>query len=190
MAGGLRIGLLGGSFNPAHRGHLHIGRTALKRLGLDYVWWLVSPQNPLKSKSVMEKLERRVATARKMAQHPRIVVTDIEAELGTVYTADTLNALLRRFPTAHFVWLMGSDNLAQIPHWRNWRRIFAMVPIAVVSRPGTALKARSGTAARTFSTAQVPADLFFAARHPPAWTVIEARLDRTSATDIRAKYGT
>ena len=183
----MRIGLLGGSFNPAHRGHMHVSETALKALRLDYVWWLVSPQNPLKSKEVMGKLGTRVAAAKEMAQHPRIVVTDIEKELGTIYTADTLKALLRRFPRVHFVWLMGSDNLIQIPRWRNWRKIFVMVPVAVVSRPDTSLKARNGRAARTFSAARVPADIFFAARRLPAWTVIESRHDWTSATQIRAR---
>ncbi len=188
MANGMRIGLLGVSFNPAHQGHLHVSETALQTLGLDYVWWLVSPQNPLKSKETMGKLGIRVAEAKKIVQHPRIIVTDIEKKLGTIYTADTLKALLKRFPAARFVWLMGSDNLVQIPHWRNWRNIFALVPVAVVSRPESALKARNGRAVQTYSTAQVPADSLFAARRPPAWTVIEARHDWTSATRIRAKF--
>ena len=186
MARGARIGLLGGSFNPAHRGHIHVSETALKALGLDYVWWLVSPQNPLKSKEAMGELGPRVAAAKALARHPRIVVTDIESELGTIYTAETLRALSQRFPNVRFVWLMGSDNLVQIPHWKSWRKIFSMVPVAVVSRPETSLKARNGAAARTFSTARVHADTSFAARRPPAWTIIEARHDWTSATQIRA----
>ena len=188
MAHGLRIGLLGGSFNPAHQGHLHVSETALKILGLDYVWWLVSPQNPLKSKGTMGELKTRIAAAKELAHNPRIIVMDIERELATIYTAETLKALLQRFPNAHFVWLMGSDNLIQIPRWRNWQRIFAMVPVAVVSRPETALKARNDKAARSFATARAPADHLFATRRPPALTVIEARHDWTSATEIRAKH--
>jgi len=188
MACGLRIGLLGGSFNPAHRGHMHVSKTALRALGLDYVWWLVSPQNPLKSENVMGGLEQRLTAALKMAQHPRVIVTDIENEFGTIHTTDTLKALLQRFPAAHFIWLMGSDNLVQIPRWRDWRTIFAMVPVAVVSRPGTALKARNGTAAQAFKNARAPADIFFATRCPPAWTVIEAQHDWTSATQIRSQH--
>jgi nicotinate-nucleotide adenylyltransferase len=188
MARRLRIGLLGGSFNPAHQGHMHVSKAALRALGLDYIWWLVSPQNPLKSKHAMGPLERRVTIASKLAQHPRVIVTVIENELGTIYTADTLKALLRRFPAAHFVWLMGSDNLVQIPHWRDWRTIFAMMPVAVVSRPGTALKALTGKAAQIFTKARAPADIFLATRYPPAWTVIDARHDRTSATQIRAQH--
>ena len=166
---------------------MHVSETALQILGLDYVWWLVSPQNPLKLKAAMGELETRVAAAREFARHPRIIVTDIEKELGTIYTSDTLKALLQRFPTAHFVWLMGSDNLIQIPQWRCWRRIFAMVPVAVVSRPETSLKARNGKAAKMFSAARAPADDLFAARRPPALTTIETRHDWTSATEIRAR---
>jgi nicotinate-nucleotide adenylyltransferase len=188
MACGLRVGLLGGSFNPAHQGHLHISKTALRALGLDYIWWLVSPQNPLKSKNVMQRPEQRFAMALKLVQHRRVIVTNIENELGTIYTADTLKALLQRFPAARFVWLMGSDNLVQIPRWRDWRTIFAMVPVAVVSRPGTALMARIGTAAQTFKNARAPADILFATRRPPVWTVIEVQHDRTSATQIRSRH--
>ena len=167
---------------------MHVSKTALRALGLDYVWWLVSPQNPLKSENVIVRLEQRLTTALKMAQHPRVIVTDIENEFGTIHTTDTLKALLQRFPAAHFIWLMGSDNLVQIPRWRDWRTIFAMVPVAVVSRPGTALKARNGTAAQTFKNARATADIFFATRCPPAWTVIDAQHDRTSATQIRSQH--
>lgn len=167
---------------------MHISETALKTLGLDYVWWLVSPQNPLKSSEAMGALAARVAAAKDLARHPRIIVTDIERKFGTVYTADTLKALLQRFPAVRFVWLMGSDNLLQIPRWRNWRKIFLTVPVAVVSRPDHSLKARNGKAERMFSTALAPADDSFAARRPPALTVIETRHDWTSATEIRARH--
>src|SRR5262249_22048457 len=143
VADGLRIGLLGGSFNPAHEGHLYASIVALKQLQLDYVWWLVSPQNPLKETASMADFSARLAAARPFTTHPRIVVSGIESALGTRFTVDTLAALKRRFPQLHFVWLMGSDNLIQLPRWRAWRRIFESVPVAVVARPGTALAART-----------------------------------------------
>ena len=115
-----RIGLLGGSFNPAHAGHRYISTEALRRLDLDEVWWLVSPQNPLKSQSGMAPFSQRLSHAASVARHPRIRVSAIEAEMGTRYTADTLAMLVRRFPAARFVWLMGADNLMQIPKWRDW----------------------------------------------------------------------
>ena len=143
VAPGLRIGLLGGSFNPAHEGHLYISEVALKRLGLDYVWWLVTPQNPLKGSAGLAPLADRLRQAKKIARHPRIVVMDIEQALGTRYSIDTLKALQRRFPLLRFTWLMGSDNLEIFRHWRRWREIAERVPIAVVQRPGTVLAALS-----------------------------------------------
>jgi nicotinate-nucleotide adenylyltransferase len=140
IAPGLRIGLLGGSFNPAHEGHLYVGEVALRRLGLDYVWWLVAPQNPLKPVADMAPLKKRLAAARALAgRDPHLIVTDIERNLGTCYTIDTLRALTRRFPGVRFVWLMGSDNLEQFHRWRRWEEIAALVPIAVVLRPGSVL---------------------------------------------------
>jgi nicotinate-nucleotide adenylyltransferase len=137
IADGMHIGLLGGSFNPAHDGHLYVSEIARKALKLDYVWWLVSPGNPLKSEPA--PLELRMARARNAAQAPRIRVTDIERRLGTRYTIDTVMALQRRFPDVRFTWLMGSDNLEQFAHWRRWRDIAARIPIAVVRRPGSVL---------------------------------------------------
>jgi len=134
---GMRIGLLGGSFNPAHGGHLYVSEIARKTLRLDYVWWLVSPGNPLKSEPA--PLGVRMARARNAAQAPRIRVTDIERRLGTRYTIDTVAALQRRFPGVQFIWLMGSDNLEQFARWRRWRDIAARIPIAVVRRPGSVL---------------------------------------------------
>jgi nicotinate-nucleotide adenylyltransferase len=187
---GRRIGLLGGSFNPAHGGHLHISRLALSRLDLDEVWWLVSPQNPLKPAAGMAPFAERLAQAAAVAAADRrIRVTAIEATLGSTYTADTLKALRRRFPRAHFVWLMGSDNLAQLPYWRRWLDIFRTVPIAVFDRPSTALNAIAGVAAQRFARSRIsPA----AARHlavmpPPAWAFFHTRLDPRSATRIRAE---
>ena len=150
-----RIGLLGGSFNPAHRGHLHLSLTALKCLDLDEVWWLVSPQNPLKPVAGMAPFADRLEQARQIAAgHNRIRVTDLENRLGgSHYTADTLRILRRRFPRLRFVWLMGGDNLAQIPHWERWTEIFRTVPIAVFDRPSYSLKALAGRAAQAFRPA-------------------------------------
>ncbi|NWG45279.1 MAG: nicotinate-nucleotide adenylyltransferase, partial [Alphaproteobacteria bacterium] len=132
----MRIGLLGGSFNPAHAGHLHLSEIALARLGLHAVWWLVSPRNPLKAPQDLARLEARLASARAMARHPRIKVTDIEARLGTRYTVDTLAVLRRRHPGVRFVWLMGADNMVGFHRWRRWRAIAAALPVAVLARPG------------------------------------------------------
>ncbi len=183
---GLRIGLLGGSFNPAHAGHLHASKVALTQLKLDYVWWLVSPQNPLKEKKQMAPLARRLAFAKKRASDRRIRVTDIEMALGTRYTVDTLTALNRRFPKVHFVWLMGSDTFIQLPQWRRWQRIFALAPMAVVPRPGTALAARRCKAARRFAAERVSASELFL-KEPPAWAILRARGVPASATRIRAR---
>lgn len=189
VAEGLRVGLLGGSFNPAHSGHLHASTLALKRLGLDYVWWLVSPQNPLKPERGMAGFAKRLAAARKFATHPKIAVTGIEQELGTRYTADSLRALKQRFPQLRFVWLMGSDNLVQLPRWRDWQTIFALVPVAVVARPGTALGARTSKAALRFRKFHRPGRPGFADCPPPAWTMLDARRDSASATAIRGGMG-
>jgi nicotinate-nucleotide adenylyltransferase len=187
VARGLRIGLLGGSFNPAHSGHRHASETALCRLGLDYVWWLVSPQNPLKSETGMEDFSNRLAAARAFPKPRRIVVTGIEAELGTRFTIDTVHALQRRFPGVHFVWLMGSDNLVQFPRWRRWQAIFAALPIAVVARPGSALHARVSKPAIRFKDRQIPPDRGFALARPPAWTILDIKKrSAESATAIRA----
>src|SRR5215216_425890 len=131
-----RIGLLGGSFNPAHRGHRGISLHALRRLGLDEVWWLVSPGNPLKAEKDMAPLAARYVSARGAARGAPIRPTTIEAELGLRYTVDVLRALIRRYPKRRFVWLMGADNLAQFHRWKDWRRIARLMPIAVIARPG------------------------------------------------------
>ncbi len=186
MANGLRIGLLGGSFNPAHEGHLHVSELALKKLQLDFVWWLVSPQNPLKPERGMAEFTHRLKAARNFARHPRIVVTDVERRLGTRFTIDTVRALKRRFKGVRFVWLMGSDNLVQFPRWRRWREIFREIPIAVVTRPGSALPARVSKAATTFKKAAVPPDWRLALNAPPAFTMLEAKRNPASATRLRA----
>ena len=179
------MGLLGGSFNPAHEGHVHATELALKQLHLDYVWWLVSPQNPLKGTSEMAGLQTRLQLAKALARHPRIVVTDIEEQLGTRFTVDTLRALKYRFPQVRFVWLMGSDNLVQLPRWRDWQEIFEAVPVAVVARPGTALAARASKAATRFRSAYVPAFCHICVKQPPVWTILDAKRNPVSATSLR-----
>ncbi|MGE0726040.1 MAG: nicotinate-nucleotide adenylyltransferase [Alphaproteobacteria bacterium] len=183
-----RIGLLGGSFNPAHDGHRHLSLWALRRLRLDAIWWLVSPQNPLKAADGMAALGDRLRSARAVARHPRIRVTDLERALGTRYTADTIDALRRRFPAARFVWLMGADNLHQIARWQRWEAIFQAVPVAVFDRPSYALRALSGVAARRFATRRLPerAAATLAGRRPPAWCFLTIPRHPASATRIRA----
>ena len=188
---GLRIGLLGGSFNPAHEGHRHMSLMALKRLGLDQVWWLVSPQNPLKPLKGMASLGDRLAIARHVAAHPRILPTDIETRMGTRYTVDTLTGLKRHFPGTHFVWLMGADNLDQIPRWRGWTRIFSMVPVAIFPRQPYSTGALGGKAARRFAKARLDmtAAPGLATATPPAWVFLDAPLHPASATAIRRQGG-
>ncbi|WP_425067883.1 nicotinate-nucleotide adenylyltransferase [Reyranella sp.] len=183
-----RIGLLGGSFNPAHAGHRHISLEALKRLGLDEVWWLVSPQNPLKSGDGMEPLSTRVARARQVARHPRIRVEAPELMLGTRYTLDTVQALQHVYPHARFVWLMGADILPQLVDWAGWRTLFGTVPIAAFARPGWSYAALAAPAPRTFERFRLQATEArrLATCEPPAWCFIPSRLDNHSATALRA----
>ena len=187
VAAGLRIGLLGGSFNPAHDGHLHASLTALKMLQLDYVWWLVSPGNPLKPQTGMAPFAQRLAQARKIAvPHKRIIVTGVESALGTRYTVDTLAALQKRFPQIRFVWLMGSDNLVQFSRWRRWNKIMARMPVAVIARPGTVLRALASKPALCFARYRVLADKNLVRRKAPALAFIAGRHNALSATAIRA----
>ena len=185
-----RIGLLGGSFNPAHRGHLHISRLALRLLDLEEVWWLVSPQNPLKPVAGMAPFAARLQRAAAIAAGDRrITVSDWEARLGTAFTVDTIAALQRRFPRHRFVWLIGADNLAQLPDWKRWQDIFGLVPIAVFDRPGAAAKALSGMAAQRFRRHRLMpgAARRLAEKPPPAWAFFHTRLDPHSATRFRAE---
>jgi nicotinate-nucleotide adenylyltransferase len=183
-----RTGLLGGSFNPAHQAHRHISLQAIRRLRLDEVWWLVSPGNPLKEKAGMAPLAARYASAVRMAEGAPIRPTAIEAELGTVYTVDTLAALTGRFPERRFVWLMGADNLAQFHLWRDWRRIARTVPIAVMTRPGYDGRALAAPAMGWLRRFVRPADQ---ARQWTRWrlpslVLLRVPPDPTSATAIRA----
>jgi nicotinate-nucleotide adenylyltransferase len=188
VAPGLKIGLLGGSFNPAHEGHLHISEVALKRLGLDYVWWLVTPQNPLKPVAGMAPVRERLAVAAdKFEQHPRIVIVDVETKLGTRYTIDTLTALKRRFSQVHFVWLMGTDNLASFRRWKRWADIARLVPIAVVMRPGSTLATLHAKAAQRFACSRRGALAQLALADPPCLTVLDGRRSQASSTALRAQ---
>ena len=183
---GLRIGLFGGSFNPAHSGHLLVAETAMKRLGLDWVWWVVARGNPLKTSH--GDFSARLASAQAVAKNPRMIVTDIEVRLGLTYTSDTLAAIVARAPEAHFVWLMGVDNLAGFHHWKDWQGIANTLPIAVIARPGTGPGERNSPFARRFARNRVPtaAAPTLAATLPPAWTYLPAPLDPTSSTVLRA----
>ena len=185
---GRRIGLLGGSFNPAHDGHRHISLMALQRLRLHQVWWLVSPQNPLKPADGMAPFDERLAFARTVAHHPRIHVSNIEAELQTRYTADTLHALRQRCPGVHFVWLMGADNLAQMPQWKNWTGVFDEAPVAVFARPTYSLLALAGKAAHRYARIRLSnrAVEALATSTPPVWAFLHIRLHPASAAEIRA----
>ncbi|MFL2687847.1 MAG: nicotinate-nucleotide adenylyltransferase [Alphaproteobacteria bacterium] len=184
---GQRIGLLGGSFNPAHKGHYHISVEALKRLKLDAVWWLVSPQNPLKSVEGMEALPQRLKSAQKAAVHPRIWVSDLECGLGTRFSIDTIERLQNRFSRRQFVWLIGADNLVQIPAWQNWHKIFNSIPVAVFARPNYSHKALAGLAARRYRKAQLreQSASLLPIMAPPAWVFLQIPLEPISSTAIR-----
>ena len=184
---GQRIALFGGSFNPPHKGHRHVALTGLSRLAVNEVWWLVTPGNPLKAMDDLAPLEERVAVTRRLADHPRMVVTALEATIGTRYTADTIRFLKHRFPTVRFVWLMGADNLGSLHRWQKWHDIMRLVPIAVVNRPGASLTVLSSPAARAYAAARVPESQAAALplMAPPAWTFLHVPLDPSSSTALR-----
>lgn len=184
---GMAIGLLGGSFNPAHAGHLHISRMALRSLALDRVWWLVTPGNPLKGRDELAPLVERLAGAVNIARDPRIDVTGFEAARRDVFTANTLHFLARRYPGTRFVWLMGADNLASFHNWQNWKKIAAMMPIAVLNRPGCRFAARASRAAAVLANAYSDESdaTGLADRRPPAWTFLTGPLSPASSSKIR-----
>ena len=186
-ATGQVIGLLGGSFDPAHAGHAHITREALKRFGLDRAWWLVSPGNPLKSRGPAP-LDARIAQARLVMDHPRVDVTGIEARLGTRYTAQTLLALQKLYPAQRFVWLMGADNLAQFHLWQDWRSIVQAVPMGILARPGQQISARLSRAAALYAPYRI-ADCnsqMLARARAPAWCFVNVPMMDVSSSAIRA----
>lgn len=185
---GMSIGLLGGSFDPAHAGHVQITKAALKRFELDRVWWLVSPGNPLKSKGPAPLTDRMIA-ARQIMQHPRVTVTDIEAQIGTRFTAETLATLRARYPGVRFVWLMGADNLAQFHLWQDWHSIIETVPVGVLARPGQRISARMSPAARMYRRWRIPgrASALLGQATAPAWCFINLPMSEASSTAIRAR---
>lgn len=185
-----RVGLLGGSFNPAHAGHRYLSEQALRRLALDEVWWLVAPRNPLKPVTELAPLAERLAQARRMASHPRIRVLDLEARLGTVYTVDTLRRLVG-WPGYRFVWLIGADNLLQLPRWRHWQTLLRLVPVAAFERGPYSLPAGSGVVAHRFAGARVDVGRLhqLCDMRPPAWAFIRLRAHPASSTAIRRRAG-
>jgi nicotinate-nucleotide adenylyltransferase len=189
---GTRIGLFGGSFNPAHDGHRLVALQCLKRLQLDGIWTLVSPGNPLKDNDKLPALAHRVQSARKLLAHPRIAVTGFEAAHDFHYTADTLDYLLKARPGVRFVWIMGADSLASFDHWERWRDIARMLPIAVYARPGSGLRATRSKAAIALERYRLPEDAAetLAGREPPAWVYLRGVTSALSSTAIRQGLAT
>lgn len=183
-----RIGLFGGSFNPAHQGHLHVSLIALKALRLDELWWLVSPQNPLKPVRGMAPFDKRLTSARRVARDKRVKVSTLEAELGLDYTADTVRVLKRRFPRARFVWLMGADNLPGFTRWRRWAEIYRALPVAIFDRAPYAPRVLASVPSLRFVRHRIPerAARRLVALTPPVWVFLHSRLHAASASAIRA----
>lgn len=189
-APGQVVGLFGGSFDPPHAGHVHVSREALKRLHLDQLWWLVSPGNPLKTEGPAP-LGRRMAAARALVSDPRVRITDLEARLGTRYTAETLERLTAAYHGVHFVWIMGADNLAQFHRWQRWRAIMESVPVAVVARPGERISARMSMASQVYRRFKRPMSAAPGLGHaaPPAWVFLNLPMRGDSSSAIRAGGG-
>jgi nicotinate-nucleotide adenylyltransferase len=188
---GMRIGLLGGSFNPPHDAHRAISLFAIKRLKLDRVWWLVTPGNPLKQQGSLHDLDERVEAARHMANDPRIEVSCLESVIGTRYTVDTISYLRRRAGGLRFVWIMGSDNLAQFHRWQNWRRIASEVPIAVIDRPPQSFRALAAPAAQSLARYRLPENQAarLADHRAPAWVFLTGMKLNLSSTGLRNQDG-
>ncbi len=183
---GMVIGLLGGSFDPAHEGHAHITREAIKRMNLDQVWWLVTPANPLKARQPAP-ISDRLAQARKVMAHPRVKITALEAALGTTTTADTIDRLRAMYPGIRFVWLMGADNLVQFHRWGRWRDILRSVPVGVLARPGSGVAARLSVAARAFEVHQVKRGEGLGGKRAPVWCFVNLPMNAMSSSAIRAQ---
>tara|TARA_Y100001968_G_scaffold68709_1_gene59781 strand:- start:15 stop:671 length:657 start_codon:yes stop_codon:yes gene_type:complete len=183
------IGLMGGSFNPAHSGHRLISELAIKRLRLNKVWWLVSPQNPLKSSAGMASIKERVQNAVKISRNPRIKVMTLESSLNTRYTVDLLKILSKRFSSARFIWIMGADNLLQFSEWKNWEEITSLVRIAIFDRPNFSLKSLAADMPRRFSGNRLREreGLLLKYKKPPAWIFFHSNLNHISATKIRSQ---
>lgn len=185
------VGLFGGSFNPPHQGHLLVAEIALRRLGLDQLWWLVTPGNPLKSRNELAPLAERLEACEALAEDPRIKITAFEKTLGTSYTARTLDFIRARNTHVHFIWIMGADNLAGFHRWQRWQKIATTFPIAVIDRPGSTLAYLSSKTARTFDYARVDEDDagVLWQKRAPAWTFIHGPRSTLSSTAIRAAAG-
>jgi nicotinate-nucleotide adenylyltransferase len=190
-AAGMTIGLFGGTFDPPHQAHLDASLLAMKRLHLDRIWWLVTPGNPLKDTRGLAPLATRMAAARALTNHPRIVVTGIEADIGVRYTYDTVAYLVSHCPGVRFVWIMGADNLRSFHRWQNWRGIANLVPMAVVDRLGPSLYSMFGTSAQALARARIPESkaLTLATRKPPAWVFLHGLKSPLSSTALRAIRG-
>lgn len=188
VTAGQVVGLLGGSFDPPHDGHVRISKVALQRFGLDRLWWLVSPGNPLKARGPAPMADR-VAAARAILRDPRVTVTDLEAQIGTRYTAETLHWLIRHRPGVRFVWLMGADNLAQFHRWQEWERIMEMVPVGVLARPETRISAQMSKVARIHAADRLPPSQArrLGRATPPAWCFVNMPLVALSSSAIRAR---
>jgi nicotinate-nucleotide adenylyltransferase len=188
---GMTIGLFGGSFNPAHEGHRHVAETARVKLGLDRILWLVSPQNPLKSRNDTAPLSERIRDIEPFIG-PNDIISDVETRIGATYTLDTLRALKARFPGVHFVWIMGGDSLASFHRWRGWVQIMHLVPVAVVSRPGVMMKARMSPAAKRFACFRVKERQarLLPLMTAPAWAYLKGPLHSQSSTAIRIQRRT
>lgn len=185
-----RVGLFGGSFDPPHAGHAHVARTALRRLGLDQVIWLVSPGNPLKTRTPADT-RSRLEAIRSLAGERRMIASDIERRLGLRYSADLIRWLRLRHPNARFVWIMGADNLAGFSRWRDWAGILRTVPVAVVARPGHPRGGGLAPSFGRFRSARLPASAArrLALARPPAWIFLPAPLKSVSSTALRAAHG-
>ncbi len=186
---GMRIGIFGGTFNPPHEGHRLVSLTALKRQRLDAVWWLVTPGNPLKENSGLPPLSVRMQAAQKIASHPKITITSFEAEIGTRYTYDTISYLRARCPGVHFVWLMGADNLASFHRWQNWKGIARLMPLAVIDRPRSTLRAVNSPAGHFLARRRVSehAAAALVTRDPPAFIFLHGPRSDLSSTELRAR---
>lgn len=186
---GQSVGLLGGSFNPPHDAHAEISRTALNRLGLDQLWWIITPGNPLKSKTELAAMDERIAACRALVHDPRVKITAFEAALPSAYTAATLAFLRRRCPGVRFVWVMGADNLSGLHRWQHWQQIAQLLPIAVVDRPGHRLKAHASRAALTLARSRLPENQArrLAATKAPHWIFLTGPLSPLSSTALRAR---
>lgn len=186
---GMRIGLYGGSFDPPHAGHRHVALTALRRMRLDRIWWIVTPGNPLKDRRGLAAFADRLAATRAVACHPRMEVTDIDGAIGSIYTVDTLRFLVRRCPDIRFVWIMGADSLAGLHRWRAWREIARLVPIAVIDRPPWTVRAARSPAATALAPSRIDEARAagLAGRHAPAWSFLHGPRSDLSSTSLRDK---